>query len=356
MIRSNTVVAFVTVQGAHVGPATFTFRGMTSSPYSLAPWLPGEFAGIPPLLDNLRGDFFCLPFGEQDGWAPHGEVAGAPWSVVDHGENAVTVECRPHDIGGRVTKTVSVDDDGPVVYQEIVVEGVTGEFPYGTHPIVDISSQGAGGAHVSTSPIRHAQVFPGLFSDPARGEHQILAPGARFTSLSEVPAAAGGSVDMSRQPLAKLHEDLVMLVNDPEAGPLAWSAVSCADFVWVGLKKVSDFPATVLWISNGGRPQEPWLSRHTGRLGVEDVCAYFSLGVDASRDNDLRREGVATVRSFDASNPTVLRFAHVAVVPPAGFGQVSDVRADDGDRITITDDSGVSVVVPVRWSWVLEQV
>ena len=73
-----------------------------------------------------------------------------------------------------------------------------------------------------------------------------------------------------------------MMVNEaatPEQ-PFAWSAVVLDGYVWFSLKNPADFPATMFWLSNGGRTAAPWNGRHVGRIGIEEVCSYFANGVD----------------------------------------------------------------------------
>ena len=81
-VHSNVVKASVTLTGAHVAPVVFADAGRSAEPYSLAPWTPGEISGIDPLLDVLRGDFFCLPFGAQPDGPAHGEPASGNWTVT----------------------------------------------------------------------------------------------------------------------------------------------------------------------------------------------------------------------------------------------------------------------------------
>ena len=63
----------------------------------------------------------------------------------------------------------------------------------------------------------------------------------------------GSTLDLTHYPTEPGHEDLVMLVNDPEAGDLGWSAMVVEDYVWIALKSVRRLPMTLLWITNGGR-------------------------------------------------------------------------------------------------------
>jgi len=353
-VRSDSVTASVTLAGAHVAPVVFASGSATADPYSLAPWHPGEIPGVGPLLDILRGDFFCLPFGPQPDGPAHGEPASSEWTVSSSSEQAVTLHLDAGDSGGSFDRTVSVRDGQTVLYQEIAIRGLSGAFNYGTHPILDFSGQAPASARISTSPMRWSSVYPGVFSDPAIGETQILRPGATFDSLEAIPLEAGGSLDISRYPTPPGHEDLVMLVNDVDAGPIGWSAAVFNGFVWFSLKDITSFPATLLWISNGGRPQPPWSGRFTGRMGLEDVHSHFHDGLLAARSQRLADLGISTAREFDAATPVSLRTVQGVAFTPDGFGRVVTIETDVPGRITLTDEAGTAVTTDVNWEFALE--
>jgi hypothetical protein len=353
-VRSDLVEAWVTVRGAHVAPVEFTLAGTVVQPYAIAPWAPGSIPELPPLLDALRGDFLCLPFGAQLDGPQHGETASASWTLVDEADGSLTLHLDATDIGASVDKTVSLRPGQTVLYQEFRIAGLDGDYNYGTHPILDFSREAPGGARISTSPFVWAATNAGQFSDPAAGETQVLARDAQFASLSAIPREDGGVLDVSRYPTAPGHEDLVMLVADPVAGPIGWAAASCTGYVWFSLKDITTFPATLLWISNGGRTREPWNGVHTARMGIEDVCSYFADGLEASRADPLQSQGVRTNRHFVAGRPVTLRTVQGVAATPHGFGRVADIATLEPGLITITDDAGRSVTTSVDWQFVVE--
>jgi hypothetical protein len=353
-VRSSSVTASVTLTGAHVAPVVFTAGDETAMPYSLAPWQPAEIPEVGPLLDVLRGDFFCLPFGTQPDGPAHGEPASGEWTVSSSSEQAVTLHLDASDSGGSFAKTVSVRDGQTVLYQEIRIRGLAGSFNYGTHPILDFSRQAPASARISTSPMRWSSVYPGVFSDPAIGETQVLRPGATFDSLGAIPLEAGGTLDVSRYPTPAGHEDLVMLVNDPDAGPIGWSAAVFDGFVWFSLKDITSFPATLLWISNGGRTQPPWSGRFTGRMGIEDIHSHFHDGLLVARSQPLAHLGMTTARQFDAATSVSLRTVQGVAFTPDGFGRVVDIAMDVPGRVTLTDEDGAALTTEVEWEFALE--
>lgn len=352
-ISSDAVDAWITLAGAHVAPVTFHRGDRRWQPYSLAPWQPGEHAGIDPLLQVLRGDFWCLPFGEQPNGPAHGLVSCDTWAVSDLSPSTATLTMHAGDIDATVTKTVALRDDDAAVYQQFDIAGLEGDFPYGTHPILDFSTAEPGSARLSTSPLRWASVAPYVFSDPARGERQVLAPGGTFEDLAAVPTIDGGTLDLSRYPTPPGHEDLLMVVADPTAGPIAWSAASVGGNVWFSLRSVADFPATVFWVSNGGRPEPPWYSSHLGRIGIEDVCSYFHAGLLASREDRLASLGIPTTRRFHREQTTTLRMVQAVAFAEPGFGRVVDISMDEPGQVTLVDDADRVATANVDWSYVL---
>ena len=73
----------ITRIGGQLGPVKFRLGRQLIEPFSTAPWCdkPGADKLIP-LLRELRGDFFCAPFGAGPAWraVPHpgAAVAASP--------------------------------------------------------------------------------------------------------------------------------------------------------------------------------------------------------------------------------------------------------------------------------------
>jgi hypothetical protein len=183
-IGTDTVDAWVSVVGAMVSPVEFRSQGKRAQPYSIAPWTPGSIPGLPPLLDNLRGDFFCLPFGPQPDGPQHGETANREWTLVRSTDTSVTLHLRTTDTSADVERTVSVRPGQTALYQETRAEGLDGVYSYGSHPILDFSGLAPASARISTSPMSWRSTNAGVFSDPAVGETQVLALGARSSTAS----------------------------------------------------------------------------------------------------------------------------------------------------------------------------
>jgi hypothetical protein len=136
-----------------------------------------------------------------------------------------------------------------------------------------------------------------------------------------------------------------MLAEAPE-NKLAWA---CAlrhhegDLV-LSLKRPSDFPLTLLWMSNGGRYYAPWNSRHRGVLGIEEARTYALAGHKASvAPNPLSDQGIPTSISLGANGEVDLRQA-IGVMPvPPGWDRVTRIEARGGTLAVISDDGEFTV-------------
>ena len=75
-----------------------------------------------------------MPFGETAAGPIHGEVANNRWHVDRHGPSSVTLSMRASDLDADIHKTVSVNDNDAVLYQQVRSHGLQGRWNYGTHP------------------------------------------------------------------------------------------------------------------------------------------------------------------------------------------------------------------------------
>jgi hypothetical protein len=340
----------VTIRGGHLAPVLFHLPGRDVSPYALAPWEPADFPDIPPLLSVLRGDFLCVPFGGQVDGPPHGEPANSEWTLLTEDENSLHLTM---DAGGHFEKILSTRPGQHAVFCEHRISGLNGDFSYGNHPVLNLSGLPANAGRITVSPFRWASVFPGAFSNPAAGESQALAAGARFTDLRDVPLAAGGTTDLTQYPARVGNDDLVMMVNEAATSeqPFAWSAAVLDGYAWFSLKNPADFPATMFWLSNGGRTAAPWNGRHLGRIGIEEVCSYFSNSVDISRRNPLATEGIPTTRHFRRDEVVSLKTIQAVAAVGTDFGAVSKILPAGQEAVTLISDSGASIKVPIDWKF-----
>ncbi|OHD75843.1 MAG: hypothetical protein A2V99_18470 [Spirochaetes bacterium RBG_16_67_19] len=131
LLANDQVELAVSVTGGQMAPVSF-FRGTPErvQPYYLNHW-PGAKTGLP-LLDVLRGDFFCLPFGQ--GHPPHGETANADWSFVGRqteGDRAsLALSLRPKARRGTVRKTIWLLAGHNALYIRHELSGFSGRMCY----------------------------------------------------------------------------------------------------------------------------------------------------------------------------------------------------------------------------------
>ncbi len=354
---NDRVQAFLTRTGGHLAPVGFKFGRRTVQPFAIAPWTDEKLPGTPTMLRILRGDFFCCPFGGNaapfrgERHPPHGETANHAWTFRALEREGDTVRLHAsmqlRARRGRVDKRLILRDGHAAVYCEHVLSGFRGPMPVGTHPMLALpDAPGAG--YISTSRFTRGQVVPTAWEQPAAKGYSVLKTGATFTSLKRVPARDGGTVDLSRFPARRGYEELVELVSDATL-PFAWSAVAlpAAGYVFFALKDPRVLRATVLWFSNGGRHYPPWNGRHVNVLGVEEVTAFFHLGLaESAQPNALSRTGTPTALRLRPDQPQ--RVAHILTLAaiPRDFDAVKTIVACRGG-VTLTARSGRRVFAPL---------
>jgi hypothetical protein len=342
----------LTRTGGQIRSLKFRLGRRTVEPLSTAPWCDTpEAKKLIPLLRELRGDFFCAPFGAGpapggESHPPHGESANGNWEVRSAGPGGLVATLRTRVRPGTITKRLEAREGETNLYQEHGLEGLGGKMCLGHHAMLDFRRNGPG--NISTSRLRLAQVLPVPFEDPAQGGYSSLKPGAWFRRLDSVPAIGGDKADLSRYPARDGFEDLVML-HHKDSDDFAWVAVVFPQerFVWFSLKNPALLASTVLWHSNGGRHYAPWSGRHRGVLGIEDVTAYFHLGLAASLENNpWNDKGVPTAIALDRKKPTRIPYIMGVAPLPAGFDRVRAIRRTDAG-IRLEADGGAAIDHPV---------
>jgi len=357
-IATRDVEAYITETGGHLGPVTFDRRGRQIQPYSVAPWtLKASDRTEPPVINALRGDFFCLPFGGNETayrgeqHPPHGETANKRWrlnSITKTSERiefhaSMATKVRP----GRIDKHISLREGHAAVYCRHVISKMSGRTTLGHHAMLRFPEPDAS-AVISTSPFKYGQVIPVAPEQPENLGYSLLEPGSRFRSLRKVRTITGTTTDLSRYPARRGFEDLAMILSDPDA-EFAWTAVTftAQRYVWFALKDPRILAGTVFWSSNGGRHYPPWSSRHVNVMGLEEVTSYFAYGLsDSVKPNDLSRHGFKTSVTLNPQHPTTVNYIMAVATVPRTFDRLRRIRRT-GSGVTLTADSGVRVDVPL---------
>ena len=359
---SDKVEAAITRQGGHLAPVRFHLPQGVVQPYSIAPWAEEKLnPDIPPLLQALRGDFFCAPFGGNsrsylgERHPAHGETAQARWKLKSilksEARTELHLSLETQVRSGRVDKILSLRRGEAAVYCRHLLSGMSGKMALGHHAMLKFPDA-AGFGLIATSPISDGQVLPVPFEIPADRGYASLKIGARFSRLDRVPAGDGTQADLSRYPARRGFEDLVMIAH--RATPrFAWTAVTFPGqgYVWFALKDPRVLRSTVLWISNGGRHYPPWNGRHVNVMGVEDVTSYFHLGLaESARPNPVNRRGILTHLNLHANRPLVVNYIMGVAAIPRAWGRVKKISpAPQG--ITLHPAKGAAVHVPLDLSF-----
>jgi hypothetical protein len=367
-LASNEVEVFVTQKGGHVGPVVFERNGRKIRPYAVAPWAEeSSDVPLPPVIEVLRGDFFCLPFGGNakpfhgEKHPAHGETANARWHFesLQHRQDrmclhlSLRTKIRP----GRVDKKIFLIQGQNILYCQHLISGMRGPMSLGHHATLKFPDEPGSGL-VSTSHFQHGQVFPEPLELAEQGGYYSLQPGAMFDSLEDVPMLNGDKADLSRYPARRGFEDLVMLVSDDHL-PFAWTAVAFPRqrFVWFALKDPTVLRQTIFWMSNGGRHYPPWSGRHINVMGLEEVTSYFHPGLaESARQNPISAMGHPTCLRLDPRKP--LRVPYIAGVAriPAGFDRVTSIeRAPGGGGIVLCSASGKQAKAPADLDFLRQQ-
>ncbi len=362
--KSDRVKAFVTRTGGHLAPVEFKLGRRTVQPFSITPWWNESPKGIPTMLRVARGDFFCAPFGGNarsfrgEQHPAHGDSANLDYTLesVIRADDRVTLRAslRTESRRGRVDKRLILRDGHAAVYCEHVLSGMSGPMTIGTHPMIKFPDKPGSGA-ITTSAFKRGYVVPEAWETPEARGYSFLKPGAAFRSLTRVPAAAGGKVDLTKYPARRGYEELVELISDVRQ-PFAWSAAALPGEGWAffQIKNPRVLRETVLWFSNGGRHYPPWNGRHLNVAGIEEVTAYFHLGLaESARPNLLTRAGAPTVVPMRPNWP--LRVAHILGVAaiPRDFDAVKAIVPAKGG-ITLMARSGRRVFAPLDLDFVAE--
>ena len=355
---------FLTEQGGQHAPVEFRLAdGRGVQPYFLSPWQERkpDLSSIP-LLQYLRGDFFCLPFGGNgdavDGhqYQCHGETAAAAWQFADarrEGASAVFEFTQEGQVlPTKVRKRIEMRDGESALYLTHTVSGLEGRMPYGHHTILKMPESGerllfsAGRFDLGMTPTS-------LFSDPANWEYQFLASGQTFESLGALPTCfkQPAQWDYSVYPSPVGYTDLFALLKHPGATP-AWAAAVYQDagYLFYSLKNAAELPSTTIWTANSGRYEEPW-NGVARCFAIEESCSYFADGWKPSiEENALTRKGWRTCGEFRPDVPTAIRHIQGIAAIPAGFGKVAEADFQPG-KVVFVDAAGLSATAAVDWEF-----
>jgi len=318
--------------GAMVGPVRFHLGdGEYVQPFQVAPWVhdgggvhADQHAALPPILQNLRGEWPCVPFGMPDAltdlpprWlsglthagadgdaAIHGAGANMHWQLVSRQPHAVSLAVEYPDTHpiARVTRTIAgVAGEAALNFSLLVEARRDVDLPIGLHPVVRLPKE-AGAAYLSFAGDVAVHSYPVAAE---KGVSRVL-PDQQDMPLDRIVCSDGSYLDASRHPLPMETEELLLVTGHGGAARLENSVENYAlALAW----DEADFPACMLWISNRGRQAYPWSGRFQA-LGIEPVAAAFDLGVAHSQNpaNPLTAAGLRCTQVFSAGVPRAFSY------------------------------------------------
>ena len=358
-LEVDNVSVFVTVQGGHL-TATFRQKGGEVSPFFVSPWWQEAIPeGLPECLTVLRGDFFCLPFGaneepyQGEAHPPHGKTANACWDLVSldrregNAELTLSMDLDPNH--GSVEKKISLSAGEPLIYQNHIMHDYNGKSPLGYHPILQFPDRPGAGIIDISQPVT-GFTAPVPVENPANRGYSLLQPNTEITGRSKVPCIDGTYIDLTRYPVPKGYEDIVIFINDASK-TFTYTAASFPEegYLYFQLKDPKVLSETMFWLSNGGRHYPPWNGRVNSVLGMEEITAFFHYGLKASVEaNFFQEKGFKSCLQMDGNNSTEIKLIMGVVSVEKGFEGVRDIVKKNESAVTILGKRGEEIDVPCR--------
>ena len=326
--------------GGQLEPVCFFLNEQPLRPLHHAPWLNEPYRDLPPMLQNLQGDFFCAPFGDNDllpeETRPHGLTANTTWLLKETKPLSLHYEAGGTVAGAHVSKELSLREGQPLVYQRHIFSGGSASLPFGHHVMLRADEP----LKLSFSPWVWGGTPPEPVETDATGGRSRLAYPQAFDDLAAVKTQVGEQVDLSTFPVLERSEEILMLVS--QDAPLAWSAACAprAGWLWFALKMPATLQSTMLWLSNGGRDYAPFSGRHERVIGIEEVTSYFHLGHAASiAPNPLSDQGYRTALTLAPEVQLEVRYAFGLVAVPPGFERLLDLSYE-GEQLRLQGVKG----------------
>jgi len=307
--------------GGMLGPTVFVLPdGRQIAPFQVAPWAnePG-MEGVPPILQRLRGEWPCVPFGSDADRAPangwpgsratptvdsyaHGFGSNNYWSLHAGESSALVLSIaypETHPIASLRRAIVPDPEAAALDFELEVTVRYDCDLPIGLHPVFRLPVT-TGGLRLEVDGKVGAMTFPG---DP--DVSSIFAPNTYVDDWHQIALRDGSVLDPSRVPLRQHTEDVLQLLKAPGKVSL-WNTIEGyrATLTW----NAEHFPSLMFWFSNYGRQAAPWLGRHLA-LGVEPICGALDLGPQISaQPNPVSAHGVPTARHFSAGERFLTRY------------------------------------------------
>lgn len=358
LLSTSTVELAITKLGGMLAPVTF-FPGSTApiQPYHIAPWAEETVAAdTAPMLRALRGDWFCSAFGENrephagQHLPPHGETANGTWQYIDtsQGEEGAWLRLGT-DLplqGGHCESTTALIAGHSVIYQRHALSGLTSPISLGHHATLEFATTGV----LSFSRTIYARTALHAIDGPGSEHYSRLQPNTAIHDLTAVPLSSepvegskgeGTTTDLTRYPARRGFDDIAIVCADPSLD-FAWVSVTFPEqgYAWFALRDPRQLASTLLWFSNGGRKFPPWNGRHINVMGIEDITAFFHVGLATScRANALTERGIPTCLEPENGRLSIPYIQGVARTPQ-DFDRVALIEPVAQNKLLLIAESG----------------
>lgn len=363
-VANDMVSVAITVQGGHLTAQFKTKKGEVN-PFFIAPWWNEARFDVDEVLNVLRGDFFCFPFGggedpdRKKTYPAHGNTACDDWDFVRlsevKGRKEIVLTMSPGEKEGKIDKVIRLMDGESVLYIDHVIEGYKGKMPLGYHPTLKLPDRERAGIIDLSEPIAGFTV-PEPFENPENGGYYLLKPNTEISDRRKVPCITGELLDITRYPTPRGFEDIAMFVGE-EKLDFAFTSVSVprSGYLYFQLKDPKVLSQTLFWMSNGGRHYPPWNGRVFSVLGVEEVTSFFHYGIRRSVEkNFFLDRGYKTTVSFDGKKPVHIKLIMGMTAIEKSFKGVAEVRRKNDSTVTIVGKGGEKIDVPCRVKFLAE--
>ena len=291
----------------------FNLDGKKIKPLHEPEWIEDnseDINSLPGILQNLKGEFPCVPFGINSPvealtkeWEksyseepyivnePHGYSSNKNWELIEKKSNKLEFKIHypENDLVNFLVRTIQVKDDDPnkifCTLQIHVKEDC--ELPIGLHPMLRIPKN-MSKIKINPGNFKFGLNYPGLvLKDKTLG-----AVGKEFSTLEKVEGFNGNIIDISKPPFEGNFEDLFQLCGiDGNMSFENFEDNYKFNFSW----NPDHFSSVLMWVSNKGRTEYPWNSNHV-TVGFEPISSAFGLSthISLNKENPISKRNVAT--------------------------------------------------------------
>lgn len=277
-----------------IGPWKINNGNQVITPLAVAPWCDDpESIRLPPILQRLRGEWPCVPFGITkplsdfpsrwkaltdnseidrviDNSIAHGYSSNNHWHCCDLGSDWIdlAIDYPENSPIRRLSRSISLAKNANRLDLSLTVETRTAcLLPIGLHPVFSLNQE-SGSCTLDTGAYTHASTYPLQFEPSS-----LLSIDQDFKNISCAPQQDGSSIDLTKLPFAENREELVQLHGCDGRIALRNASLGYTTFLnW----NAEHFPSCVLWFSNRGRAEYPWNNHHLA-IGIEPTCSFFDL-------------------------------------------------------------------------------